>query len=220
VLFAAAAGCASAQPQADTGEPAATPSAPQQTLGGDEAGPAALERFLANVDTLTADFEQRVYSASGNLTDRSTGTMAIERPGRFRWHFAPPEEALLWSDGKTLNDYEFDLNQGTISPLEEGAADPLALLSGKGDFKDVFAVVDSYTEEGLEWVELEPVDGGAAIESIVIGFGDEAPRRIEVVDATDQLIRIDLTDVVVNAELPAGLFEFEWPPGATVLGGD
>jgi outer membrane lipoprotein carrier protein len=212
------AGCASAQPQADT--PSAAQADPPRAAAAQAATPAVLERFLADVDTLTADFEQRVYSASGNLTERSTGTMAIDRPGRFRWHFAPPEEFLLWSDGVTFNEYDFLLEQQTVSPVEEGAADPLSLLSGKGDFGEVFAVVGRYTADGLDWVKLQPANGDQNIDSLLIGFGDGAPRRIELVDSTDSLIRIDLTNLAVNTALPDALFEFEPPEGATVLGAD
>ena len=226
VAIVAIAGCASAQPQ--TGQTAAAQSrtrpppadAPVAPVAPEAAAPEPLERFLENVDTLTADFEQRVYSAAGSLIERSAGTMALDRPGRFRWHYAPPDEFLLWADGEWLNMYEFDLEQHTLSPLEDAAANPLSLLSGDDDFSDVFDVVGRYSEDGLDWIELEPVGDTNDIASLVIGFGDDAPRRIEFVDSTDQLTRIDLTNLAVNAALPAGLFEFDVPEGATVLGGE
>lgn len=220
--MAAVIGCASAQPKREDTAPAqsaATAAPKDAATAAADASPTPLERFLANVDTLTADFEQRVYSTAGNLTDRSTGTMAIDRPGKFRWHYAPPDEYLILTDGTSLKTYEFDLEHLTNYPLEDASADPLSLLSGDSDFDDVFDVVDRYDADGLDWIKLEPIGGAAGISALAIGFDGDLPRRIEYVDSTDERIRIDLTNLAVDTELPAELFEFEPPEGATVLGG-
>lgn len=211
-LFAAG---ASAQPPADG------PQTPSDGPQPEPAAPSPLDRFLADVETLQAEFEQRVYSASGTLVERYTGTMAVERPGRFRWHYAPPMELILWSDGESFNTYDVELEQQTIAPLEDYAASAPVLLSGGADLDDVFRVVERYSAEGLDWVALEPVtDDGANVASLAIGFADDALRRIEFVDSADETTRIDLTNLAVNVALPDALFEYEPPPGATVMGGN
>src|SRR5690606_1457870 len=150
---------------------------------------------------------------------RSKGTMALDRPGKFRWHYAPPEEYLIWTDGEWLKEYIFDLEQLTETPLDDAPANPLSLLSGDGDFREAFDVVDRYTADSLDWVKLEPIAATAELTSVALGFDEGLPRRIELVDATDEIIRIDLTNLVVDADLPPDLFDFEPPEGATILGG-
>lgn len=208
MFLTALASSAIAQQQKDDTPPAA-----------DETAAEPLERFLEQLDTLTADFELRAFTPSGGLIEHSKGTMAVDRPGRFRWHYAPPDELLLVADGESLKMYEFDLEQLTISPLESAAADPLSLLSGDGDFRDAFDVVGRYSADGLDWIKLEPIAATAEFTSVAIGFGGDALQRIDLVDATDSLTRIDLSNLVVNAALPPDLFEFEAPEGATILGG-
>jgi outer membrane lipoprotein carrier protein len=222
------ASCANAQPKRDDAPSAAPtasaanaePAGAQDAASANATASAPLERFLANVDTLTADFEQRAYSPAGGLIERSSGTMALDRPGRFRWHFARPDEALFLADGESFKMYEFDLEQLTIKRADDVAANPLSILSGDGDFDDVFAIVDRYGGDGLDWIALEPVSGTSEFRKLAIGFDGEMPRRIDYVDPTDATIRIELTNLSVNTELSAELFEFEPPEGATVLSGN
>src|SRR5690606_39514238 len=63
-------------------------------------GSTVLDRFLDEVDTLEARFEQELFSADGRLAERQSGTLVLERPSRFRWHYSEPFEQLVVADGK------------------------------------------------------------------------------------------------------------------------
>ena len=51
-----------------------------------------LQRFLDDVSTLNARFEQSLVDASDTVIESSGGTVSIRRPGQFRWHYTEPYE--------------------------------------------------------------------------------------------------------------------------------
>jgi outer membrane lipoprotein carrier protein len=184
------------------------------------AGVAALDGFLQNVHTLTADFRQELWTADQRLLETTTGTLALQRPNRFLWRSAEPVELTVVADGEELWTYDVELEQATVAPLDDSAAaSPAMLLSGDASVREHFEVARDFALDGLDWVELTPNVDGSDFTSVRIGFKDGAPEQLELIDGLNQVTRIDLTNVVVNPELPESTFEFEPPPGVDVIGG-
>src|SRR5690606_23940389 len=164
---------------------------------------------------------QELWSADDELIETSSGSVALERPNRFRWEYESPYEQLIVADGERVWIYDVELEQVTVSPIDAGAnASPALLLSGDEAVRDSFAVVATYTADGIDWVELEPELPGADFVSVTIGFDGGTPRLIELVDGLNQITRIELSEVELGAKLPAELFRFEPPSGVDVLGAD
>jgi outer membrane lipoprotein carrier protein len=185
-----------------------------------EHGAATLQAFLSGVRSLTADFEQELYSPDERLLETQAGTLSLQRPNRFRWSYAKPSELVVVADGKKLWMYDAELAQVTVSPLDDTAgSSPAMLLSGDRDVRKEFDVVETFKRDGLEWVKLTPKTGAADFRSVTIGFDGTAPRRLELVDGLNQVTRIALANVVVNPVLADSVFEFTPPPGVDVIGG-
>ena len=51
------------------------------------ASEANLRQFFKQVDTLQANFEQRVTDETGFSLENSSGTFSLSRPGKFRWDY-------------------------------------------------------------------------------------------------------------------------------------
>jgi outer membrane lipoprotein carrier protein len=184
-------------------------------------GFAALEAFLDGVQRLTADFTQELYGTDQGLIETQTGTLALERPNRFRWSYREPTELVIVADGEKLWMYDVDLSQVTVAPLDETVgSSPAMLLSGDRGVRDAFDVVESYSRDGLDWVKLAPKAAGSDFASVLIGFEGPAPQRLELVDGLNQVTRIVLDNVVVNPDLPGDAFEFRPPAGVDVIGGE
>jgi outer membrane lipoprotein carrier protein len=94
------------------------------------------------------------------------------------------------------------------------------LLSGDKAVREGFDVVESFERDGLSWVRLRPHLPGTDFQSVLIGFDGTMPMRLELEDTLNQVTRIDLTDVDLNAKLKDRLFEFKPPRGVDVIGGD
>jgi outer membrane lipoprotein carrier protein len=200
----------------------ATSAVAQPAPSGDAVdGLATLDAFLADVRSLSADFRQELWDAEHQLLQTETGTLSLERPNRFRWTYRDPSQLTVVADGTQLKIYDVELAQVTVAPLDDSiGASPALLLSGDRNVRDSFEVTQSYRLEGLDWVKLAPRAGGTDFTSVLIGFEGTAPRRLELVDGLNQVTRIELTNLVLNPELDASVFELEVPEGVDVIGGE
>jgi len=182
-------------------------------------GFATIEAFLRDVHTLTANFKQELWSVDQRLLQTETGTLSLRRPNRFRWIYAKPTELIVVADGSKLWTYDVELAQVTVAPLDTTVeSTPAMLLSGDRNVRDGFNVVQNYKLDGLDWVKLAPKKGGTDFSSVLIGFKDKAPQRLELVDGLNQVTRIELQNLAVNPDVPDSTFEFKPPAGVDVIG--
>ncbi len=78
------------------GAAAATPppaAAAQPGVQAPSSAPTPLDRYLKNLKTLRVTFLQTVADAHGAEVGRSTGTLIVERPGKFSWDIHPQSVA-------------------------------------------------------------------------------------------------------------------------------
>lgn len=180
---------------------------------------AALESFLETVETLTAEFAQQLYDVDGTLIEQASGSFALARPDRFVWHYRTPDEQVLLADGERLWMYDVELEQATVSPLEEGAGSPAMLLSGGRQVLESFEIEETFSRDGRDWVRLKPQLEGTDFSSVALGFGEDGlPRSLELVDGLNQTTEIEFSDIAVNEALDDGTFELELPDDVDVIG--
>ena len=186
--------------------------------GGDAV--ARVDRYLATLKTLSANFSQVVRNRDGQVTDRASGTLSIARPDRFRWDYQKPYLQTIVSDGKRLWLYDSDLQQVTVRALEQGlGSTPAMLLSGAGKVGDAFAAAGVETKGDWTWCRLTPQQDGSDFEQVSLAFtrGGEL-AAMELRDKLGQSTVIEFGAVKRNLPLDDQLFRFEPPPGADVIG--
>jgi outer membrane lipoprotein carrier protein len=194
--------------------------APAQDAEPPPAAASALERFVAEVDDLSARFEQRELDSDGMLIEMSVGQFQLLRPGRYLWHYEPPYEQLFVADGETLWWYEVDVEQATCAPLAEWSSAPHALLSGEAAVSDAYSIHELPADDGADWIELLPKESEPEFRSAKIAFRDGVPSTLELIDALGELTRIEFSEVEVNAGLDPGAFDFTPPRGVDVVCSD
>jgi len=151
-IIAAVAGAAADTP------PAAAAARPQAGARAPSSAPTPLDRYLENLKTLRVTFLQTVADAHGTEVGRSTGTLIVERPGKFRWDIhplsiqqganaaqggaapsagAPQAQAqagapgggeLMVCDGRNLWYLDRDLEQVTVRPVTAALSATPAML--------------------------------------------------------------------------------------------
>ena len=72
-------------------------------------GEALVNAFVMDVVTFSGDFEQSLIDPDGRLLETTSGTLEIQRPGRFRWVYEEPYEQWLVADGTNIWSYDVDL---------------------------------------------------------------------------------------------------------------
>jgi len=185
----------------------------------DDAGEQLVRDFVEHVGTMRAGFEQALVDASGEVTERSTGTLEIERPGRFRWVYAEPYEQQLVADGLNIWSYDVDLAQVTVKPQAQALANTPALLLG-GDEQALaqFRFDGATLEDGTTWVRMIPVDTSSGFERMELGFVAGQLDRMAFFDNLEQTTFVALHDIVTNTSFDPGHFSFEVPDDADLVG--
>jgi len=182
-------------------------------------GEALVNAFVNDVVTFSADFEQSLIDPDGRMLEKTSGTLEIQRPGRFRWVYEEPYEQWLVADGANIWSYDVDLEQVTVKPQAEALANtPALLLGGSGNAMDQFEHDGSFTENGLTRVRLLPVDTESGFQRVELGFEDGRLSRMVFFDNLEQTTVVVLKNVVVNEPIDSARFRFAVPDGVDVVG--
>ena len=186
----------------------------------------ALRELLAPMREYAAEFEQVVVDGLGRSLQTATGTMRLQRPGRFRWEVVEPYSQLVVTDGTTVYVFDADLEQVTVQPLDETLqGTPARLLIGSMDaLEATFAVV---REEAASFT-LYPRDEEALYRRIHLefapqpGVAEEPPAAILVsiviVDHLDQETRVVFRNPTLRPPPVPGVFDFHIPDDVDVIG--
>lgn len=192
---------------------------PQGRADGADPGESLVSGFVKDVITLEARFEQALIDAEGEVVERSTGTLEIERPGKFRWSYEDPYEQWLVADGRNIWSYDLDLMQVTVKPQADALANtPALLLGGDEDALSQFRFDGSSVEEGTTWVRMIPVDTSSGFERMELGFEAGSLTRMVFFDNLEQTTFVALYDVRSNEPIEADRFVFEVPEDADLVG--
>ena len=199
----------------------AAPTSAAPTSAAEPSGVEHLNAFLDGVQTLRADFTQTVTDAQGVELQQVEGTLAVKRPGRFRWNYTAPSEQVIVADGERIWMYDEELAQVSVRPLDRTlASTPAMLLSGGRALHEHADIRELGEREGLVWVEVVPRVKDSDFEAVRIGFDDGRLAAMELVDAFGQTTRMAFTALVRNPAIDDSVFTFDPPPGVDVIGAE
>jgi len=188
-------------------------------LSVDDLGEKLVNDFLTDVITLESQFEQSLIDAEGTIIERTSGTLEIARPTRFRWSYSEPYEQWLVADGVNIWSYDLDLEQVTVKPQAEALANtPALLLGGSENALEQFDFGGTTVEEFTTWVRLEPKDKLSGFNRVELGFIDNELRRMVFFDNLEQTTLVALHDVKVNEPIDDARFEFQVPDEVDLVG--
>ncbi len=205
---------------------AAAPAAQQAT---------PLDAYLDKLRTLRVSFLQTLADPHGREIDRATGTLVVDRPGRFRWEIhpqpvadngggngdaaAPSAGQLMVCDGKNLWFLDRDLQQVTVKPVDAAlSATPAMLLSGTVDVRKNFNITPAGERLGLTWVLVEPQGAQADFRDALFGFDHGDLKRMILEDKLDQTATIIFEKVERNGPVSPAEVSFTPPAGTDVIG--
>lgn len=182
-------------------------------------GEARLRSFLADVRTLSADFQQLQRDESGAEQERASGILLMQQPGRFRWDYREPYEQLIVADGRRLWVYDADLEQVTVRGMQEALGNsPARLLSGELDLDADFTIHELPRSGGLEWLELRPRDAQEEFTVMRLGFAPRELRAMHMIDNLGNQTEIVFSNMKINPRIDPSMFSFVPPPGVDVVG--
>ena len=183
-----------------------------------DSGRERLDSFLDGMRTLNGVFEQSVFDENLRRLEQSRGTLALQRPNRFRFEYVEPFEQLIVADGESVWLYDRELEQVTVRPIRDTiGSTPALLLSSERPLEDDFEIREIGPHAELLWVGLRPLSTDATFRDIRLGFADDGLRMMEMADNFGQVTQLKFLELERNPKLEAGLFEFTPPAGVDVL---
>lgn len=177
-----------------------------------------LKTFLKTNASLAADFKQVSFNKAGQAAQSSMGKFYLQRPGKFRWNYQKPFVQEIVSNTGKVWFYDADLEQVTTKKLDDSlGSTPALLLTGQVDIEEKFVLEEQGQEENLNWVRLSPKNEESGFKYILIGLDHGQLGGMELSDNFGQLTRIYFSNIQLNPELDAGLFDFKAPKNADVF---
>ena len=178
-----------------------------------------LDAYLSGLDTVSSQFEQRLFDESRNLLEQARGTVLIDRPGRFRFDYADPPQ-LIVGDGVKVWIYDPELAQATVRDVDAAlGSTPAVLLTTDRPVEEGFRVEALDAGENVDAFSLEPKAEDASFTRIRLAFAGGELRRMELADQFGQTTVLRFHDIRREAAIPAGAFTFTPPPGVDVVDG-
>ena len=180
---------------------------------------AQLERFSDGLETLHALFEQRVISSDGTVEDGSSGQLWLRRPQLFRWEYGGEFPEVVVADGKNIWIYDEALEQVTVKDQSQTAVNsPLTLLTDLGKLDEQFEVREVGDVDGLQLLELRSRNAESEFERILLGLRNDSLQMMVMEDAFGLRTEVLFQQVRRNPEIDSGLFTFQPPESADVIG--
>ena len=183
-----------------------------------ESAQQALQKFLDGVQTFSASFQQVQKSEKGEVLHKTSGHMALSRPGKFRWAYEKPYQQLMVCNGKTIWLYDPDLKQVTVREAKDAlAGTPAELLSQRGGLQSRFKIKDAGGKNGVRIVRLLPKSSEGDFQSIELWLKDSAPQHMRFHDQLGNVTDVSFGDIKTNAPIGAAQFSFMPPKGVEIV---
>ncbi len=178
-----------------------------------------LKTALKNMDNLSAEFKQTLLDEDKNVVQQSSGTLALQRPGKFAWIYTEPFEQRIIADGSELWVYDVELDQVTVKPMDASISNaPIMILMKESDVTQQFKVIEVGQRKFLYWIELEPQAKDLEYQRIFIGLEDGNLRAMELQDQFGQSTQIVFDNLRVGVVHNPATFKFVPPDGVDVYG--
>lgn len=181
----------------------------------------AVSAKFKTFSTVQATFSYKVENAAGKALSSQTGTVWMKGT-RYKLSFGGQE---IFSDGKTVWNYDKSANEVTISDLDasSGMITPQKLFTNFYD-KDFYAVLNGEKKIGaktIQEIEMTPVDKGKAFHKVYLQV-DKAAKTIystKVLENGGNRYTYTVNSMKTNQAIADGQFTFDKSkyPGVEVI---
>jgi outer membrane lipoprotein carrier protein len=172
---------------------------------------------IKNIQSMSANFTQKLIDGQSDSNVNSKGTMSLKKPQYFKWVTTSPNNQEIVSNGKKLWIYDGDLEQLIIKPVSNNISQfpYLILLSKNSDnLNKLFTV----KEKSSNTYTLKPKND-EMISSIDIKFAKNGELDyLGISTSLNQYTQIKFSDIKDNSNsIKASDFNFKTPKDTDVI---
>ena len=174
---------------------------PSLTAAAEQLSLSEISAYLNGLTTLKSEFRQ--YNDDGSV---STGTLYIRRPGRMRFEYDPPEQALVIASASAV--YIIDRKSNQLPETYPLSRTPLSLILGRSIDLTRANMVQQSRFDGAATIVTASDPDNPDTGSIELTFTDSPTQLREwvIFDATGGQTRVELGAFETGIELPGSLF--------------
>src|SRR5690554_4942636 len=166
---------------------------------------AFLRKNLDAMSTLQGKFSQSLFDEKGEKLEESTGSFALQRPGKFYWKTEAPFPQLLVSNNKTIWLYDPDLETVNERPFSNDLQQtPALLLSEDIDkLRQNFTVTHKAGDNNSHRFTLTPKVTDGLFQQLILVFAGDDLKEFHIQDSLGQVSQFTLSNVKRNQPVVA-----------------
>ena len=174
--------------------------------------------YLSGINTLKAEFKQKIYSSSKEAIDYSEGLIWLKKPEQILWEFQRPNIKKIIVDGESVSIYDTDLNQLLIIPYTDQYQSSLAsILINNENLEAFYEIHSKINDDGFYLITLFQKKDDSLFTKIEISISEMLIHTIKLWDSSGQSIAIVLENIEMNISLPDSSFKFTPPKGVDIF---
>lgn len=173
----------------------------------DQAEVTRIEQYLNSIRTVTARFMQ--VSSDGRAVQ---GTFYLERPGKMRIQYDPPNPLLMVASGIWLAVYDPELKQTSYLPINSTPA--YFLIKNQINAKDVTVTKIEHGKDSLRLSLHEAGHPDQGRLTLVLSDKPLQLRKWTVIDPSGRKIDVALLDAHFDEKIDPNVFKFVDPSPA------
>ena len=161
--------------------------------------------------TFQSHFEQIIRDEQGEIIDKMEGTISIEKPYNFRWHYKRPYEQIIIGNGIKLISYDIDLNNITLRDYQNiNNTAPIIMLKGDEDSAHDLKLINSYYDgDNLFWINAQYQLSNNDKFVFDVAFSNKVMVKMLIKDSLNQDMIINFLNPAFNMKLDPDLFDIE-----------
>ncbi|MGL4474861.1 MAG: outer membrane lipoprotein chaperone LolA [Shewanella sp.] len=172
-----------------------------------------LQKKLANMQSLQADFSQKVTDVNDKVIQQGSGTLAMQTPNLLNWHLTAPDESLIVANNDGVWIYNPFAEEVTILDAKEIlTASPVALLVSRDEKVwsqyQVAASGDCY--------KITPIQLDAQVQNVNLCIKGNKLVNLSILDNQGNNSQFELSNQQVLAANNSQQFSFAIPDGVDI----
>ncbi len=175
-----------------------------------------LAEVRKDLNGLQAQFYQYEVMEDNRQVDANSGTVWMQTPDQFRWHYQDPIEQLIVADGKQVWVYDEDLEQVTVKK-QSNELNPIYVIINDELSQQHYAIKHVTTDKTIDWISLTPRERSEEVKFVWLAVENNLITTIKVFNNFDQVMVFEFHQIEKNPELVKDLFQFTPAEGVDVI---
>ena len=169
-----------------------------------------VKKYLTSPLTLISNFKQTIIGEQGKVIDEMSGSIMIQKPDKFRWHYKKPYEQIFIRNENRFISYDVDLDSYIIRDVDTLKLNALrVLLNNDQKLLSEIEYLDVYEKNGILWAHLLYYGQSNESFKLTLGFQDNALSKMLIKDSLGQNMVIDFRDLILNPDINSTLFDID-----------